>query len=105
MLCVSYMMVPPPQLSEKGTVEMSDLQRKWKNLCLPMAQLHNLLRLDNFVDGVEWMKFFALCCSALGGVCSLDKVLSKIKCPSKQSSFLKKAMCQYSFLLILIAAK
>ncbi|KAJ7338404.1 hypothetical protein JRQ81_011931 [Phrynocephalus forsythii] len=55
------------QLSEKGTVEMSELQKKWKNLCLPMAQLHNLLRLDNFVDGVEWMKFFSLGCSALGG--------------------------------------
>ncbi|KAJ6661393.1 hypothetical protein lerEdw1_015021, partial [Lerista edwardsae] len=55
------------QLSEKGIVEMSDLQRKWKNLCLPMEQLHNILRLDEFVEGVDWMKFFALACSALGG--------------------------------------
>ncbi|XP_020652799.1 ropporin-1-like protein [Pogona vitticeps] len=55
------------QLSEKGTIETSELQKKWKNLCLPMAQLYNLLHLDNFVDGVEWMKFFALGCSALGG--------------------------------------
>ncbi|XP_053253146.1 ropporin-1-like protein [Podarcis raffonei] len=55
------------QLSEKETVEISDLQRKWKNLCLPMEQLRNLLRLDNFAEGVEWMKFFALACSALGG--------------------------------------
>uniref|UniRef100_A0A8D0C1W0 Ropporin-1-like protein n=1 Tax=Salvator merianae TaxID=96440 RepID=A0A8D0C1W0_SALMN len=55
------------QLSEKEVVEISDLQRKWKNLCLPMEQLHSLLRLDNFADGVEWMKFFAIACSALGG--------------------------------------
>nr|XP_016848431.1 PREDICTED: ropporin-1-like protein isoform X2 [Anolis carolinensis] len=55
------------QLSEKGTVELPDLQRKWKNLCLPMAQLHNILQLDDFSEGVEWMKFFALGCSALGG--------------------------------------
>lgn len=57
------------KLSEKETVEISDLQRKWKNLCLPMEQLRNLLRLGNFAEGVEWMKFFALACSALGGVC------------------------------------
>ncbi|XP_066482247.1 ropporin-1-like protein [Tiliqua scincoides] len=55
------------QLSEKETVDMPDLQRKWKNLCLPLEQLHNILRLDNFVEGVDWMKFFALACSALGG--------------------------------------
>ncbi|XP_025030324.1 ropporin-1-like protein [Python bivittatus] len=55
------------QLSEKKIVDLQDLQKKWKNLCLPMEQLCNLLRLDNFVDGVEWMKFFALGCSALGG--------------------------------------
>ncbi|KAM6454319.1 ropporin-1-like protein isoform 2-T4 [Liasis olivaceus] len=55
------------QLSEKKNVELQDLQKKWKNLCLPMEQLRNILRLDNFVDGVEWMKFFALGCSALGG--------------------------------------
>ncbi|XP_061445129.1 ropporin-1-like protein isoform X2 [Rhineura floridana] len=55
------------QLSEKGTVDIAELQKKWKNLCLPMQQLHNLLRLDEFVEGVEWIKFFALACSALGG--------------------------------------
>uniref|UniRef100_A0A803TUN6 Rhophilin associated tail protein 1 like n=1 Tax=Anolis carolinensis TaxID=28377 RepID=A0A803TUN6_ANOCA len=53
-----------------------DLQRKWKNLCLPMAQLHNILQLDDFSEGVEWMKFFALGCSALGGVCRLVDIFS-----------------------------
>ncbi|XP_077159976.1 ropporin-1-like protein [Paroedura picta] len=55
------------QLSKKETLSIQELQIKWKNLCLPVEQLHNLLRLDNFADGVSWMKFFALGCSALGG--------------------------------------
>ncbi|XP_015271954.1 PREDICTED: ropporin-1-like protein [Gekko japonicus] len=55
------------QLAKKETVALKELQIKWKNLCLPVEQLHDLLRLDNFDDGVAWMKFFALACSALGG--------------------------------------
>ncbi|KAM3840308.1 ropporin-1-like protein isoform 1-T2 [Vipera latastei] len=55
------------QLSEKKTVNLTELHKKWKNLCLPIEQLRNLLRLDSFEGGIEWMKFFALCCSALGG--------------------------------------
>lgn len=59
----------------KGTVDVVELKKKWKNLCLPMEQLHNLLQMDNFVEGIEWMKFFALGCSSLGGVCRLVKVI------------------------------
>ncbi|XP_070603172.1 ropporin-1-like protein [Erythrolamprus reginae] len=55
------------QLSHKKTVDITDLRKKWKFLCLPLEQLRNLLGLDIFEDGIEWMKFFALCCSALGG--------------------------------------
>lgn len=55
------------QLSDKEVVELSDLQRKWKNLCIPMEQLNSILSLDDFSDGVDWMKFFALACSVLGG--------------------------------------
>ncbi|XP_048365171.1 ropporin-1-like protein [Sphaerodactylus townsendi] len=55
------------QLSKKETVSLEELQIKWKNLCLPMEQLRSLLQLIDFVDGVEWMKFFALGCSALCG--------------------------------------
>ncbi|XP_034267759.1 ropporin-1-like protein [Pantherophis guttatus] len=55
------------QLSQKKTVDLIDLHKKWKTLCLPVEQLRNLLQLDTFEDGVEWMKFFALGCSALGG--------------------------------------
>ncbi|XP_032076020.1 ropporin-1-like protein [Thamnophis elegans] len=55
------------QLSQKKTVDLIDLHKKWKILCLPVEQLRNLLQLDTFEDGIEWMKFFALGCSALGG--------------------------------------
>ncbi|XP_054842049.1 ropporin-1-like protein [Eublepharis macularius] len=55
------------QLSRKETVTLQELQIKWKNLCLPAEQLRSILRLDNFADEVEWMKFFALGCSALSG--------------------------------------
>ncbi|XP_060100592.1 ropporin-1-like protein [Heteronotia binoei] len=55
------------QLAKKETVELRELQIKWKNLCMPVEQLHDLLRLDDFAEGVPWMKFFALGCSALGG--------------------------------------
>lgn len=63
------------KLSKKETVSLMELQIKWKNLCLPVEQLQNLLRLDNFAEGVAWMKFFALGCSALGGVGRLHVVL------------------------------
>lgn len=63
------------KLSDKEVVELSDLQRKWKNLCIPMEQLNSILSLDDFSDGVDWMKFFALACSVLGGVGNLVKPL------------------------------
>nr|XP_056711648.1 ropporin-1-like protein [Euleptes europaea] len=55
------------QLSKKETLSLQELQTKWKNLCLPVEQLHYLLRLDHFGDEVPWIKFFALGCSALCG--------------------------------------
>jgi len=41
---------------------------KWKGLCLPMDQLEALLSLGSFGSAIDWMEFFALGCSALGGV-------------------------------------
>ncbi|XP_029445898.1 LOW QUALITY PROTEIN: ropporin-1-like protein [Rhinatrema bivittatum] len=55
------------QLSHKGTVEVTELEKKWKDLCLPKEQLKAILGLDNFGDMVHWMKFLALGCSTLGG--------------------------------------
>ncbi|KAG8442615.1 hypothetical protein GDO86_011411 [Hymenochirus boettgeri] len=55
------------QLSEKVTVEITDLQQKWKDLCLPEEQLQSILELDNIQDDIKWLKFLSLGCSALGG--------------------------------------
>uniref|UniRef100_A0A6I8NJB4 Ropporin-1-like protein n=1 Tax=Ornithorhynchus anatinus TaxID=9258 RepID=A0A6I8NJB4_ORNAN len=55
------------QLSSKGEVEIPELEKKWKNLCLPTEKLRFILQLGDFKTKVEWMKFLALGCSALGG--------------------------------------
>lgn len=41
---------------------------KWKGLSLPSDELDSLLSLGNFSDVIDWMQFFALGCSLLGGV-------------------------------------
>ncbi|XP_059183097.1 ropporin-1-like protein isoform X2 [Centropristis striata] len=55
------------QLSPRQTCSKEELQKKWKGLCLPMDQLETLLSLGNFGSDIDWMEFFALGCSALGG--------------------------------------
>ncbi|XP_027724930.1 ropporin-1-like protein [Vombatus ursinus] len=55
------------QLAHKGTVDLKELQDKWKTLCLPVETLKFILKMDPVEDAVEWMKFFSLGCSALGG--------------------------------------
>ncbi|XP_038179845.1 ropporin-1-like protein [Arvicola amphibius] len=55
------------QCSHKQYVELSDLEKKWKNLCLPVEKLRALLELDPGDDKIEWIKFLALGCSSLGG--------------------------------------
>uniref|UniRef100_A0A3P9PR27 Ropporin-1-like protein n=1 Tax=Poecilia reticulata TaxID=8081 RepID=A0A3P9PR27_POERE len=55
------------QLSPKGTCSKENVQLKWKALCLPMEQLEALLSLGGFGLEINWMEFFALGCSALGG--------------------------------------
>lgn len=55
------------QLSSYQYVQLNELEQKWKDLCLPMEQLRSILALDNFGMEVEWIKFFALGCSTLGG--------------------------------------
>ncbi|KAM7177225.1 ropporin-1-like protein isoform 1-T2 [Macrochelys suwanniensis] len=55
------------QLSPKGRVNVIELEKKWKHLCLPVEQLRALLQLDNFGEEVEWLKVLALGCSILGG--------------------------------------
>ncbi|KAM9099959.1 ropporin-1-like protein [Sarcophilus harrisii] len=56
------------QLSHKKIVDLRELQQKWKTLCLPVETLGFILRMDPMEeDTVEWMKFFSLACSMLGG--------------------------------------
>ncbi|XP_063062785.1 ropporin-1-like protein [Engraulis encrasicolus] len=55
------------QLSSKNPVHKPDLKQKWKGLCLPYEQLESILSLGNFIEEINWMDFFALGCSVLGG--------------------------------------
>ncbi|XP_010610298.1 ropporin-1-like protein isoform X1 [Fukomys damarensis] len=55
------------QCSHKAYVSLLDLERKWRTLCLPVEKLRALLQLDPCEDKIEWLKFLALGCSALGG--------------------------------------
>lgn len=56
------------QCSHKQYVELADLEKKWKNLCLPVEKLRTILELDPCEDKIEWIKFLALGCSSLGRV-------------------------------------
>uniref|UniRef100_A0A667ZIJ8 Ropporin-1-like protein n=1 Tax=Myripristis murdjan TaxID=586833 RepID=A0A667ZIJ8_9TELE len=51
----------------KETCCKEKLQEKWRVLSLPMDQLATLLLLGNFSSTINWMEFFALSCSSLGG--------------------------------------
>ncbi|KAM3939583.1 ropporin-1-like protein [Leptodactylus fuscus] len=55
------------QLAARLLVPVEELEQKWKALCLPLGQLHSILELEHQGTEVEWMKFLALACSALGG--------------------------------------
>ncbi|XP_008835854.1 ropporin-1-like protein [Nannospalax galili] len=55
------------QCSHKEYVELADLEKKWKNLCLPVEKFRAILQLDPCEDKIEWIKFLALGCSTLGG--------------------------------------
>uniref|UniRef100_A0AAY4AJ64 Ropporin-1-like protein n=1 Tax=Denticeps clupeoides TaxID=299321 RepID=A0AAY4AJ64_9TELE len=44
-----------------------ELQEKWRGLSLSSDQLDTLLALGSFSETIDWMQFFALGCSALGG--------------------------------------
>ncbi|XP_052598975.1 ropporin-1-like protein [Peromyscus californicus insignis] len=55
------------QCNHKQYVELPDLEKKWKNLCLPVEKFRAILELDPCEEKVEWIKFLALGCSSLGG--------------------------------------
>ncbi|KAM6978077.1 ropporin-1-like protein [Aplochiton taeniatus] len=55
------------QLSPLQTCNKQALEKRWRALCLPVEQLDTLLALGNFGPNIDWMQFFALGCSTLGG--------------------------------------
>ncbi|XP_063819920.1 ropporin-1-like protein [Pseudophryne corroboree] len=55
------------QLCAGVMVSREELEEKWRGLCIPLAQLHSILELDDFGREVDWLKFLALACSTLGG--------------------------------------
>ncbi|XP_072268076.1 ropporin-1-like protein [Pyxicephalus adspersus] len=65
-LTLGLLKVLHKQLSLKIIVNKDELEQKWKDLCLPQAQLQSILELVNFGREVEWLKFLALACSTLG---------------------------------------
>ena len=61
------------QLGPRKTVPLSVIEEKWSDLSLPKEQFDELVRIGSFSgSNVEWLKFFALGCSSLGGVCSSE---------------------------------
>ncbi|XP_076014386.1 ropporin-1-like protein [Genypterus blacodes] len=62
------------QLSSRQSCSREELQKKWKGVCLPVQQLETLLSVGGFGSDVDWMDFFTLGCSSLGGT-----ILSALK--------------------------
>ncbi len=56
------------QLGPKKNVSLALVEEKWRDLALPKEQFDELVRVGSFGGEVEWLKFFALACSALGEV-------------------------------------
>jgi hypothetical protein len=63
------------QCSHKRFMDLADLEQKWKNLCLPVEKFRAILQLDPCEEKIEWIKFLALGCSTLGGVCTCKPLL------------------------------
>ncbi|XP_021794933.1 ropporin-1-like protein isoform X1 [Papio anubis] len=64
------------QCHHKQYVELTDLEQKWKNLCLPKEKFKALLQLDPCENRIKWINFLALGCSMLGG--SLNTALKHL---------------------------
>nr|XP_033790154.1 ropporin-1-like protein isoform X2 [Geotrypetes seraphini] len=92
------------QLSHKDTIEVTELERKWKHLCLPKEQLKAILELDNFGNMVNWMKFLALGCSTLGGsITSALKHASEILTKDPEGGPARIPFKTFSFLYTYLA--
>ncbi|XP_077994766.1 ropporin-1-like protein [Glandiceps talaboti] len=67
------------QLGPKKKISQAELEKKWKDNCLPQEQLDNLLSIGSFGDEIEWLKFFSIACSSLSGnITQAMKVICEI---------------------------
>ncbi|XP_002120326.2 ropporin-1-like protein [Ciona intestinalis] len=55
------------QLKDKNVVTLGLLGKKWAELGLPKQQLSEIVQSGGFAEEVEFIKFFAVTCSHLGG--------------------------------------
>ncbi|XP_036425395.1 ropporin-1-like protein [Colossoma macropomum] len=55
------------QLSKKSTVSKQEVRSAWKRLGLSDNLLKHIYKVGCFGAELDWIKFFALCCSYLGG--------------------------------------
>ncbi|XP_076871785.1 ropporin-1-like [Brachyhypopomus gauderio] len=55
------------QFSEKGTVSKQEVESAWRGCDLPDDLFAHLFDVGCFAEEIDWIKFFALCCSYLGG--------------------------------------
>ncbi|KAK3750583.1 hypothetical protein QZH41_018194 [Actinostola sp. cb2023] len=53
------------QFGDKPVIELTSLEEKWNNLCLPKDTLDELLRIGSFAEEIKWIYFLSLACSAI----------------------------------------
>ena len=52
---------------DNGIVSSQDVQGEAAEIGFPKPTIHDVLRLGDFGDQFEWVKFFSLCCTLLAG--------------------------------------
>lgn len=64
MLCLS----PALQVAGRLIVHAEELAQMWKVVNLPADLFNSVMNVGRFTEEIEWLKFLALACSALGVV-------------------------------------
>lgn len=63
-LCLSTTL----QVAGRLIIHVNELGQMWKVLSLPPELLNSVINVGRFTEEIEWLKFLALACSALGVV-------------------------------------
>lgn len=63
-LCLS----PVLQVGGRLIIHVNELAQMWKVLNLPTHLFNSVMNVGRFTEDIEWLKFLALVCSALGVV-------------------------------------